>query len=219
MKHNSDIQMIGIPSTGGIANAMLGACAFDVAVLFAREDSIYKMLGADCWDISRDARNYPGNKPVIAHPPCRAWGQLSHMAKPRPDEKKLALFAIEMVRKYGGVLEHPRASKLFPAYLPLPGLKDEYGGYSICVDQFWWGHKCKKNTLLYIVGCAEKDLPPIPLRFDAVTHIIGTSGRRKNGTRYTGKKEVTKQEREATPVAMAEWLLSTALRCRTQHCA
>lgn len=219
MRHSNDIQMNDIPSSGGFADTRLGACAFDVAVLFAREDSIYKRLGADCWDIQRDARNYPGSKSVIAHPPCRAWGQLSHMAKPRPDEKELALFAIEMVRKYGGVLEHPGASKLFPTYLPLPGTRDKYGGYSICVDQFWWGHKCRKKTLLYIVGCPEKELPPIPLRFDAVTYIIGTSGRRKNGTRYTGKKEVTKKEREATPVAMAEWLLSTALRCRTLHCA
>jgi len=191
----------------------MGACDFGVAALFTRKDSVYKTLGVDCWDIQRDARNWPGGSPVIAHPPCRAWGGLSHMAKPRPDEKDLALFAIAMVRKYGGVLEHPRASRLFPEYLPLPGTKDEYGGYSICVDQFWWGHKCRKRTLLYIVGCAEKDLPPVPLRFDAVAYIIGTSGRRRDGTRYTKKKEVTKREREATPVALARWLIDAASKC------
>ena len=34
------------------------------------------------------------NYPVICHPPCRAWGRLSHMANPRPDEKDLAWFAL-----------------------------------------------------------------------------------------------------------------------------
>jgi len=74
-----------------------------VAVLFARRDSIYKtMPDCDVWDIERDARKWPGGCPVVAHPPCRAWGQLSHMANPRPDEKELAIFAVDQVRKFGG---------------------------------------------------------------------------------------------------------------------
>lgn len=48
-----------------------------IAVLFARQDSIYKTLpGCDVWDIERDARKWPGGCPVVAHPPCRAWGRL-----------------------------------------------------------------------------------------------------------------------------------------------
>ena len=44
-----------------------------VAVLFARADSIYKTLpGCDVYDIKRDARTWPGGCPVVAHPPCRA---------------------------------------------------------------------------------------------------------------------------------------------------
>ena len=63
-----------------------------IAVLFARNDSRYKQLeGYDVYDIDRDARNYNGTNPVIAHPPCRAWGRLSHMANPRPDEKDFTL--------------------------------------------------------------------------------------------------------------------------------
>ena len=56
-----------------------------IAILFARDDSRYKQLdGYDVYDIHRDARNYCKSYPVIAHPPCRAWGMLSHMANPRP---------------------------------------------------------------------------------------------------------------------------------------
>lgn len=74
-------------------------------MLFARKDSIYKsMPECDVWDIERDARNWPGGCPAIAHPPCRAWGELSHMANPRPDEKDLAIFAVEKIREWGGFL-------------------------------------------------------------------------------------------------------------------
>ena len=66
-----------------------------IAVLFARQDSRYKQLhGFDVYDIDRDARTYNKNYPVIAHPPCRAWGRLSHMANPRHDEKDLSLIHI-----------------------------------------------------------------------------------------------------------------------------
>lgn len=75
----------------------------DVAVLFARKDSIYKTIpGCDVYDTDRDARNYDGPYSIVAHPPCRAWSQLSHFAKPRPDEKELARFAVRQIRKYGG---------------------------------------------------------------------------------------------------------------------
>jgi hypothetical protein len=73
---------------------MAAACGYtllpDVAVsaLFVRKDSIYKELGVDCWDAERNALNWPGGNPLIAHPPCRAWGQLSHWAKPLPGEKE-----------------------------------------------------------------------------------------------------------------------------------
>lgn len=74
----------------------------DVAVLFARADSIYKTLpGCDVYDIDRDARTFPGGMPVVAHPPCRMWGKLRQFAKGRPDEKDLARFAVAMVRQWG----------------------------------------------------------------------------------------------------------------------
>ena len=84
-----------------------------MAALFVRADSIYKTLpGVDAYDIERDARTYDGPWPVVAHPPCRAWGRLRTFAKPRPDERNLARLAVALVREFGGVLEHPENSTL-----------------------------------------------------------------------------------------------------------
>lgn len=65
--------------------------------LFVRPGSCYFELAASAFDASRDARRYVGSLPVVAHPPCRAWGRLRHMAKPRHDEKALALFGLMFV--------------------------------------------------------------------------------------------------------------------------
>lgn len=85
-----------------------------VPVLFARSDSVYRTFPqCDVFDLVRDARNYSDSLPVIAHPPCRAWSRLAHLAKPRPDEKSLAFFALDVVRHNGGVLEHPFGSQFW----------------------------------------------------------------------------------------------------------
>lgn len=181
-----------------------------IAVLYTRKDSIYKSFpDCDVYDIERNASTFQGDQPVIAHPPCRAWGRLRAFAKPRLGEKELAFFAIEAVRKNGGILEHPAYSTLWKtASLPLPGQKvDEYGGYSISVDQFWFGHKARKNTWLYIVNCPKSNLPDIPLKFDAVTHVVQSSKRKGYSP------HITKAEREITPVDFAKWLIETAKRC------
>lgn len=182
-----------------------------VSVLFVTKDSVYKSLVHDCYDINRDALSFCGTNPVIAHPPCRAWGQLSHMAKPRQGERELAIWAVDIIRKNGGVLEHPRASKLWKELnLPVGKDSDEYGGFSICVNQSWFGHKAQKKTLLYIVGVKRKDIPPYPITFDAVQYTISTS-KAKNRV----KKEAPKKDREATPLQFAKWLIELAKSCKT----
>ena len=91
-----------------------------IAVLFARDDSRYKDFNMyDVYDIDRDARTFCKKMPVIAHPPCRAWGMLSHMANPREGEKQLAYLALAQVRLNGGILEHPAGSRLWKE-APLP---------------------------------------------------------------------------------------------------
>jgi hypothetical protein len=186
--------------------------ASKVAVLFARSDSHYKTLpDTDVWDIERDARKWPGGCPVVAHPPCRAWGRLSHMAKPRADEKDLARWAVAQVRAHGGVLENPKGSALWADQgLPAPGQRDEFGGWTLPVFQMWWGHRAEKATLLYIVGCAPAELPTIPYVMGEATHVIANSHRRQ---RLKFRPEVTKAEREHTPPELAAWLLELARRC------
>ncbi len=193
-----------------------------IAALFVRPDSVYKMLpGVDAWDAQRDARNWPGGTPLVAHPPCAQWGTLRHLARNNPDEKALALLAVRWVQRYGGILEHPKRSTLWPAArLPAPGdAPDEFGGYTLAVSQLWWGHRAEKKTLLYVVGCPFEFIPPIQIALLPPVALCGTSGRRKNGRRVTGLPEITKAEREHTHLAFAELPRSPRLRRCGVRCA
>jgi hypothetical protein len=184
-----------------------------VSVLFASENSIYKQLNnIDVWDKDRNALLFRGDNPIIAHPPCRAWASLRHCAKPEPNEKDLAYFAIEKVRLNGGVLEHPSKSTLWAiACLPEISCYDKYGGWTLVIDQFWFGHRAQKRTKLYICGCKPKNVPKIPIRLGKATHTVGLwSGR----NRQTCRPSILKKEYEATPEEFAEWLIKLAEVCK-----
>lgn len=74
-----------------------------VAVLFALKNSIYKTIpGCDVYDIKRNALTFPGRLPIVAHPPCRAWGRLRGLANIVEEEKDLARWALSQVRQWGG---------------------------------------------------------------------------------------------------------------------
>lgn len=169
-----------------------------IPILFARQDSAYKNYpDFDVYDIDRDARKYAGSNAVIAHPPCRAWGCLSHMAKPRHDEKELALFSVDLVRKLGGIVEHPYSSKLWnTCSMNMQDLqKDEYGGFLVTIDQFDFGHVARKNTRLYICGIDPEQLPALPpQRTDTPTRSIAGN--------VKGTKRCTQYQREYTPNAL-----------------
>lgn len=179
----------------------------NAAVLFARKDSIYKSFpDLDVWDIERNARLWPGGCPVIAHPPCGPWANLRKFCHYRFGERELALWAVDLVRSWGGVLEHPATSLLWPdADLPEPGSLDEFGGFTIWISQWWFGHKADKSTRLYICGVRPDQLPPIPFKMGAPTHVIGRSRLNRN------VQHCTKSEREHTPRMLAEWLRQVAL--------
>lgn len=192
----------------------------NVAALFVRADSCYKQMeGVDCWDIERDARMWPGGCPVVAHPPCRAWGRLRHMANPRKGERLLATWSVRQVRKFGGVLEHPLSSQLWPkAGLPKPGRRDKYGGWTLPIVQQWWGHRAEKKTLLYIVGCEPSDIPDIPYVMGAATHVVSTGSLKSHIAKGQPgwRPEITHQERERTPPELAAWLIELARRCKVR---
>lgn len=181
-----------------------------IAVLFARSDSVYKGLaGCDVYDESRDARNYDGPHPVVAHPPCRAWGRLRTFARPEPHERNLARLAVALVREFGGVLEHPAGSLLWDAQR-LPGSwgRDSYGGWTLPAPQKWWGHKAEKSSWFYIVGCSPDDAPRLPLVLGDASHVV------QSRKREDYRPHITKAEREHTPPELARWLVELASRCR-----
>lgn len=108
----------------------------------------------DLWDAKRNTYNclFPAGR-VIAHPPCAQWSKLKALAKPNEEEKNLAWYCLEMVRKFGGVLEHPEGSAFF---------KEAGISPTITVDQSWWGFPARKRTHLYFVNCSPS---PALVRF------------------------------------------------------
>ena len=189
-----------------------------VAVLFARQDSIYKKIsGCDVYDIDRDARSWDGGAPVVAHPPCRSWGRLRMVAKPREGERDLAVFAVAAVRRWGGVLEHPATSTLWAHQgLPLPGAgRDSWGGFTIPILQHWFGHRAEKATWLYVCGIEPQDVPAMHFVLGGSTHVIAQNRTLRDGSRMKKghpkwRPEVSKAEREHTPEKLAHWLVELA---------
>jgi len=118
----------------------------------------------------------------------------------------LAPIAVEQVRRWGGVLEHPASSTLWrECRLPLPGgLPDEYGGWSVEVDQCAWGHRARKRTWLYVVGTKPSDV--VLLTGGEPTHTVTTS-RRVHGDSLP---EMPQRERRMTPPAFAQFLIDIA---------
>jgi hypothetical protein len=196
----------------------------DVAAIFVDPRGPYPALlgAAACWDETRDARNYAGPHPVIAHPPCGPWGSLAHMKVPNRARRTQDIGcmgpAVAAVRKYGGVLEQPARSKAFAEFgMPLPGARDKFGGTTIEVCQVEWGHPARKRTWLYLVGIPTPEVSsPFPGR--EPTHWV--SGGRKHDRKCSGGvvppgiKVCSAQQRRRTPIAFAAWLISLARQAR-----
>ena len=136
-----------------------------VAALFVDPKGVYAGLeGVEVWDEARDARLYEGPWPVVAHPPCARWSIMG-LCRGYGDGKDGGCFeaALNAVRTYGGVLEHPAHSLAWKRFgLPKPhaegwtaSLTDP--GMTCSIDQRWYGHAANKPTWLYLVGV---DDPP-----------------------------------------------------------
>lgn len=148
----------------------------------------------------------------MAHPPCAPWGQLAPFSTCTQEEKDLAPWAVDQVRKWGGCLKHPIGSKLW-RYCGIyqNGTVDQFGGFSIIFAQWWFGHRAEKWTRIYFCGITHTELPETPFKIGEPTHVIANS--RKN-QRLKARPMVTKPEREHTPIGLARWLLEVAAKCR-----
>lgn len=134
-----------------------------IAALFVEKGGVYAGLpDVDLWDVSRDARQYPGPWPVVAHPPCARWcglaGLVEHVYGYKAGEDGGCFeAALRAVRTWGGVLEHPAYSRAFAAFgLPAPRhgrwARSIDGGWSCQISQRAYGHPARKATWLYAVG-------------------------------------------------------------------
>lgn len=182
-----------------------------VAVLYCTPSSIYKALAIECFDQYRDARTYRGWLPVVAHPPCRSWARLRHLAKPVPWERDLGIHAVRQVRRCGGVLEHPAGSLLWSALpefgsypLPLVGDGvDAFGGQTFSVYQSEFGHVARKHTWLYVVGDVRPGDLCKALRAGELCKSARPGGLRKVASQPSAR-------RMDSPAAFASFLLSLA---------
>ena len=137
-----------------------------VAALYVERGGAYDGLeGVDAWSIERDARRYAGPFPVVAHPPCARWSRLakwaaSYRGAAAPgDDAGCFASALEAVRRWGGVLEHPAESAAWRAHgllaPPASGgwvAAGDWIGWTCRVDQGNYGHPAAKPTWLYAVG-------------------------------------------------------------------
>ncbi len=182
-----------------------------IAALFVEKGGAYYDLpGVDPWDIERDARKYAGPWPVVAHPPCSRWHQLSAVNNKRwgyrinEDEWCFAA-ALAAVRRWGGVLEHPAETRAFSFHrIPEPergGWQKTFDGDWICeVDQAAYGHRARKRTWLLYRGSARP--------FDLIWN-------RRKGTHQIGNFDIVrpvlpKKELSATPVLFRSVLIALA---------
>jgi hypothetical protein len=114
-------------------------------------------------------------------------------------------FALDTVRRCGGVLEHPARTGAWFRY----GLsKPRQSGWQKTIDGGWvcevwqsvYGHKANKATWLYFVGSPE----PAKWERKKGTHQVGfhdQRGKEKN------KPTLTKKEANATPYEFALYLI------------
>jgi len=197
-----------------------------VAALYVAKDGPYSGLpDVDVWDIERDAKRYAGPYPVVAHPPCERWGRYWHggpsarVRRVKGDDGGCFAAALESVRRFGGVLEHPAASHAWRAFNlcvpPRAGgwvVADWHGGWTCCVDQGHYGHRAQKATWLYAVGVHPLPMltwgkSPRGVRLDEGFH---SAEERRRAIRTGACQRLSKRERAETPIPFRDVLLGMA---------
>lgn len=204
-----------------------------IAALYVQRGGCYwDQPGIDAWDEARDARQYAGPWPVVAHPPCQRWGRFwfgSPLVVARTGERKKLgdddgcfAAALEAVERWGGVIEHPADSLAWPHFeLPRPSRGGGWTGnllrpgFSCHVEQGHYGHYSRKATWLYVAGVDVGNLPeltwgPAESRLDPATvERIGLEKAKRRGLAFKGGGG-DDWERSATPLSFRDLLLSIA---------
>jgi len=182
------------------------------------------------WDEHRDARLYRGPWPVVAHPPCQRWGKLfadqplfikrTGIRKKKGDDGGCFKAALDAVRTWGGVLEHPDQSHAWAHFgLKKPPRKggwiaaDDHGGWTCCVEQGRYGHYARKPTWLYAVGVELPELEwgESKMHLDPViVERIGLERAKRRGEVGSRGGGTNSTPRISTPIAFRDLLIGMA---------
>ena len=185
------------------------------------DGSYYGLDAVDPWDESRDARLYDGPWPVVAHPPCSSWCQLASVNEARwgkmiGDDAGTFAAALESVRRFGGVLEHPAYSIAWHRFgLPDP-IRNGWAtsmmdvGITTEVSQSAYGHAARKRTWLYAVGVNPVELDWSDPHTDAVV------GAGVNSGQSLGQRKLGPAEASATPARFRDLLIGLARSVYTE---
>ena len=194
-----------------------------VAALYVETGGVYAGCpDVEVWDEGRDARNYPGPWPVVAHPPCARWCMLAPLVQSMHgyeigDDGGTFAAALDAVTRWGGVLEHPAHSLAWSRFaLPAPA---RYGwaqslekpGWATEVSQVAYGHPCRKRTWLYYVGPEPPALDWSEPEAVASVSDFGPGNARHRGLDWKLHSEgIQYAEASRTPEAFRDALLAMA---------
>ena len=199
------------------------------ALLVERGGCYYGLDNVDPWDRERDARNYAGPHPVVAHPPCQLWVNFAALNykryggehnRPGNDDGCFA-HALKCVREFGGVLEHPAFSNAWhefdlqrPSAIGWRRSETHYNEFTCEVWQSAYGHPARKRTwLLYSPGHQGEFLlglpPDLNWSREPGTHQVGWFDRIK--------PTLSKKAANATPLAFRDALINLASNARNDR--
>ena len=197
-----------------------------IAALYVQPRGCYYGLrGVEPWGLpEKDARTYAGPWPVVAHPPCARWGRYWSGGPSAPgrftkgDDGGCFAAALDAVRKWGGVIDHPEGSYAWPAHGILRPPRSggwvaaaDGVGWTCCVEQGWYGHRARKATWLYAVGC---ELPSLQWGKSPATAKIDLSCYSKEDRRRAVKtgicQRLSRRQREATPLEFRDVMIAIA---------
>jgi hypothetical protein len=193
-----------------------------VAALYVEHGGVYYDIpDVEPWGLpERDAREYAGPWPVVAHPPCSRWCRLAGLVEARwghrrGDDGGCFAAALAAVRTWGGVLEHPAYSAAWGAHdLNRPPswggwvAADFVGGWTCYVEQGRYGHPAKKATWLY---AHSVDLPSLAWGLIPDTEsraLVSWCG--NHTAAHEARPRVGKRAASRSPLAFRDALLDMA---------